>query len=699
MVSIVNLLLKNVFLAGYKIPVANFLPELVSCSLRGSAKSRLPKIEMAVETREMSSFTLTRSPQHVGISATQFVSDSAVVEKESKTFSPNRVAGRQVSNKENSCGKATAREPKVTAQVSNERDSTVTGKSNVESKKGKEEGGKENRQVVVKSGWLMGQYCVIAEELGSSQRSSNHTKCEMCTNCCFQAYNACKCKRVSPKIYTTQLSRTRTLGIKAALRTVGSDLFTATPVGSIVKEFVVYGGSFLFLALWISALVGFILRMVSNDSNRGDNYFLAGEFAISSFGMIFTVVDLVQHMCTHRCKACKERTSGPEWRSETPDRFELSADQPDDDELKGCCKNSSKYDKAGITRFFVTPLIIYPLLLLNMFQLLSELIPCQVNITTIVSFTLVAIIQICFVYLVRIFIFLGMIHSIQKVRTGGKNQRALLKDSYFQLYFVVTAVGQMVVDLLIISAIGINIYDEYQAFLNTARKPVTFIPSAQLWYMMVFGYFATPVGLALFFITNYYCTQRFFIKFYLDILDVLEKKTAVTGAFSQNKALADFKTMEETFCGHKCIYSFISPTIAILSIIYFCSATGFIYCSLSLENPSLLVSTSVMFGPVSVTQFHLGATIVAMLVNFHAIGIAYFWLFVVWLFFAIVALAILSIPLIIIGLCCYCYIKNPPPPSMYTDRKLPTPSHLNQLPYGNWSRSDQNTYEKPSWMA
>ena len=655
---------------------------------------------------ELSSLTRTGSPQHIEISATQSVS-GVVVEKESKTFSPNKAAGRQVSNKGNSRGTVTAREPKViTAQISNEGDSTVTGKSNVETKKEEreeKERGKENIPVVVKSGWLLSQYCVVAKELISSEERSKKTIWENCTNCCFQAYNACKCKRVRPKIYSTQLSKTRTLGIKTALRTVGSDLFTATPVGSIVREFVVYGGSFLLFALWVTALVGFILHMVSNDSNRGDNYFLAGEVAVSSLGMIFAVVDLVQHMCTHRCKACKERTSVPEWSYKTPDRFEQSDDQPaDDDELKGCCKNSRKYDRAGIARFFVTPLIVYPLLLLNMFQLLSEFIPYQVNITTIVSFALVAVIQICLVYLVRIFIFLGMVHSIQKVRTGGKNRMALLKDSYFQLYFVVSAVGQMVVDLLIISAIGINIYDEYLEFLNTARKPVTFIPSAPLWYMMVFGYFATPVGLALFFITNYYCTQRFFIKFYLDVLDVLEKKADVTGAYSQNEALADFKTVEETFCGHKCIYSFISPTIAILSIIYFCSAAGFIYCSLSLENPSDPVSTSVMLGPVSVqfisgtiAQFHFGATIVAMLVNFHAIGIAYFWLLAIWVFFAILALAILSIPLIIIGACCYCYIKNPPPPSTYTDRKLPRPSHLNQLPYSNWSQNDQKTYEKP----
>ena len=106
-----------------------------------------------------------------------------------------------------------------------------------------------------------------------------------------------------------------------------------------------------------------------------------------------------------------------------------------------------------------------------------------------------------------------------------------------------------------------------------------------------------------------------------------------------------------------------------------------------------------MHGPVlnynTVTQFHFGAAIFAMLMNFHAIGIAYLWLLAIWLFFAIIALAILSIPLIIIGLFCYCYIKDPPPPSTYTDGKLSRPSHLNQLPYSNWSQNYQNTYEKP----
>ena len=666
---------------------------------------------MAVETREMSSFTLTRSPQHVAISATQVTTTGAagggsvaVVKTESTTFSSSKAAIRQVSGSNTRCGgtRSTAARDSRGNERSEAVTATVAGKS-VETmpkpkpKEDEAEGGKENSQVVAKRGWLLRRYSVLAEELNSSEERSEKTIAEKCTNCCFQAYIVCRKSncRASPQINTQQLSKARTLGIKSALFTIGSDLFSETPVGSIVREFVVYGGSFFMFALWVSAIVGFILHIVRRNDNRGGP-FLAGEVAISSCGMILTVIDLLQHMCIHRCKSCKEGTRGPEWHSETPDRFELSAaheHNDGDNELKGCCKKHRKYDRAGIVRFFVTPLIVYPLLLLNILNLLSEIIINEVNITTILSFVLIVIVQIWFVYLVRIFIYLGMVHSIQKVRTGGANGRALLKDSYFQLYFVVSAIGQMVVELLIIATIGINMYDDYLVFLNTTKVPLTFIPSPQLWYMMVFGYFATPVGLALFFITHYYCTQRFFIKFYLDMLYVLENKANIKSAYSKNGALPDFKNMEETNCGHKCIYSFISPTIVLLSILYVCSAVAFIYCSFSLEGTIASVNQpyNSQLAIIEVAGFFLGAGIVAILMNFYTMAVAFLWILAVCLFFGIVALAILLIPLIFLCLFCYCIIKDPPPPA---PEKPDAPPHIYYMPHSTWTYQEKTTYKK-----
>ena len=653
---------------------------------------------MAVETREMSSFTLTRSPQHVAISATKITTTASVagvrsyvqnaVVTDTTESSSNRKAANRLSSQDNDHHDG-AREP----NPYNEQEHTLRSGKSVEPRPRQNEDESEGarKERVVNSGWLMRRYNVLAEELDSSVEISEKTKLEKCTNCSFQAYIACKCKRASPKINTQKLSNARTLGIKSCLRAVGSDLFSETPVGSIVREFVVYGGSFFMVALWVTILAGFILRLINNDRNRGDNYFLEGKVGFSSLGTILTLLDLVQHMCMHRCTSCTERTRGSEWRSETPDKFELT-DEHDDKEFKGCCKKQSNYDRAGIIRFFITPLIIYPLLLLSIFQFLSEVIIGQVNITTVLSLVLIVIMQICFFYLVRMFIFLGTVHTVQKIRTGGANGRALLKDSYFQLYFVVSAFGQMVVELLITAAIGIRIYDDYLAFFNADTKPVTFIPSPQLWYMMVFGYFATPVGLVMFFISHYYCTQRFFIKFYLDVLSVLEKKVNVKNAYSKNSALSDFKKMEETFCGHKCFYSFISPTIALLSILYFSSACAFLYCSLAFSvggSSTTPQATQFVMNVFTVLEFYLGATIVAILVNFHTIAIAYFWIFA---FFAFIALAILSIPIIIVGWFCYGIYKNPPPPPQ---PKLDAPPDVKCLPYTIWTYEQKKTYRSP----
>ena len=196
----------------------------------------------------------------------------------------------------------------------------------------------------------------------------------------------------------------------------------------------------------------------------------------------------------------------------------------------------------------------------------------------------------------------------------------------------------------------------------------------------------------MFFITHYYCTQRFFIKFYLDLLYVLENKANVKSVYSTNAALPDFKKMEETNCGHKCIYSFISPTIVLLSILYVCSAVAFIYCSYSFEGT---ISADQLYNSqltITVIEFYLGAGIVAILMNFYTMAVAFLWL-------AIVALAILLIPLIVLGLCCYCFIKNPPPPSTYADKKLDTPSNLYQLPYDNWTSLQKETYRKPHFYS
>ena len=237
------------------------------------------------------------------------------------------------------------------------------------------------------------------------------------------------------------------------------------------------------------------------------------------------------------------------------------------------------------------------------------------------------VIQFSLVYLVRMFIFVGTIYSVQKVRTGGKSQRDLTNGSTFHQYFVANAFGHMFVELLLIATIGVRFYYDYQVFWNNVgvQRPTVFLPTAQLWCMMVFGYFAAPIGIMLFLLSHYYWFQRFFIKFFVDAHDVLKETTnkdiAFTDASSElNKASSIRKFM----------YPFLSPTISLLCIAYCILLLGFAVCAL-LQSPP-----SASFGIIG---FYAAATVITISVNLYASAIAFVWISV----FVVITVVIVNV--------------------------------------------------------
>lgn len=492
-------------------------------------------------------------------------------------------------------------------------------------------------EVDLKSSWLLRRYNVLCENIHNSEEEE--TMAEECTNCCCQAYDSCKRKYASPKI-TPQLTKSRTLGFQTAVDTVCSDIFTASPIGSIVREFVVYCGFLLMLALWISVLVGFVFHVVLGSSNLEDELIRICQLVLSSLGVLLTFFDLLHHLIRHGCKTCTKKTAIIEWHNNTPDHFHLT-DADHDEKNNGCRGSCCKYERVDIIRLFVTPLIAYPLLLLSMFQLLSQLVLCRADVTTSLSLVFTIIIQFSLVYLVRMFILVGMIYSIQKVRTGGESRRALTKGSTFQQYFVANAFGHMFVELLMIATVGVRFYYDYQVFWNNDQRPAIFLPTIPLWYMMVFAYFAAPMGMVLYLLSHYYWTQRFFIKFFVDVLNVLQGKTNKEDAYenAQNAAY-EFDDMETTSCERKCMYSFMSPTISLLCIAYCALLLGFGVCAF-LQSPSVA-----SFG---IILFYAAATVVTLSANFYVCAIAGMW-FTITVLILIVVASIIALMLLLIAL-------------------------------------------------
>ena len=597
---------------------------------------------MAIAKHEMRQITLERSPRAVSIGQT------SITVVQSADFSGAAVTGPKLlsvrsftpgesesARRPNSVASDMTADPEVQDLEATEVRVISSPPQNAPSTTIDFEG--VSGEVDLKSSWLLRRYNVLCENIHNSEEEE--TMAEECTNCCCQAYDSCKRKYASPKI-TPQLTKSRTLGFQTAVDTVCSDIFTASPIGSIVREFVVYCGFLLMLALWISVLVGFVFHVVLGNSNLEDELIRICQLVLSSLGVLLTFFDLLHHLIRHGCKTCTKKTAIIEWHNNTPDHFHLT-DADHDEKNNGCRGSCCKYERVDIIRLFVTPLIAYPLLLLSMFQLLSQLVLCRADVTTSLSLVFTIIIQFSLVYLVRMFILVGMIYSIQKVRTGGESRRALTKGSTFQQYFVANAFGHMFVELLMIATVGVRFYYDYQVFWNNDQRPAIFLPTIPLWYMMVFAYFAAPMGMVLYLLSHYYWTQRFFIKFFVDVLNVLQGKTNKEDAYenAQNAAY-EFDDMETTSCERKCMYSFMSPTISLLCIAYCALLLGFGVCAF-LQSPSVA-----SFG---IILFYAAATVVTLSANFYICAIAGMW-FTITVLILIVVASIIALMLLLIAL-------------------------------------------------
>lgn len=627
-----------------------------------------------------------------------------VVEKEATTCTPRTQAvDRQVSEVAGVSGRNGTRESKLNkeARPSTSKEQS-TGKTFKTTKNGTASGVKSARR----PSWLTKRYCVLYKRLQESKETGNlggkcidvcfHPAC-CCLDACLDACESrckctCTCCTCPDFEMKEELTKARTLGIKTAFDTVCSDMFTATPIGSVVREIVIYGGFLIMAALFINVCLIF-LQDVAGNSNT--NSIPLWEVVCSGLGLLLSLVDLVIDLvcnirtCYKNCASSKNCCNEFRWHTDIvllyfTDSVEIGCckrhkntscaldessrpedhketctckkrlhtvdfhlpDKPSEAETAaGCCRRCGMYVIMDIVRYIFVPTVVYPLLLLTMFQFLSNLIAHQVDdiTTSLISFALTGVSQIGFVYLLRAFIFAGMIYSLQKVRTGGAGRKELMtSSSCFQHYFLLAAFGHMFVELTMIAVIGIRFYYEYQAFQDASYALVSpvFMPSVQLWYMMFCAYFAAPLGLALFLITHYYWTQRFFIKFFLDVLHVLKKKVEDQGAY--NKFINDSKfnfreNYDEIDQSGVCqyAYSFVSPTIIVLCFFYCGLIIGFFVCAFLEAN---IYATN-----IGVFGFYITTAVVATLVNIHAGAIFLVWVLIFVLTAIVIAVVVAAI--------------------------------------------------------
>ena len=199
----------------------------------------------------------------------------------------------------------------------------------------------------------------------------------------------------------------------------------------------------------------------------------------------------------------------------------------------------------------------------------------------------VAALQMLFgVYIVRAFVLWGTIYSVQSVRRAGARNRKRLSGAECHCLFVFNCIGQMVVQVLMIIAIGAKFYSEFEGYYNDSQRANTFSTSVPLIYIIAYGYCAPFLGIFMFLLVSFFWIQKFPIKYLLTILKTLKqhRKQLSTSTNSFEKRFddfmkgIDFKNLNEDYkkwkkvdCMHRFAYPFASPLLVISSFVH-CAA-------------------------------------------------------------------------------------------------------------------------------
>ena len=382
------------------------------------------------------------------------------------------------------------------------------------------------------------------------------------------------------------------------------------------------------------------------------------HFVLTILGSILTIIDgmILCQCCGKFCCSNCEHTSEEAESDETSRLLHRDESNPT---CKQCIENTKGMFDIG--RMILAEIIFYPLLICDIFEVIANEAYTFSSAEDGVGFVLFAIslgLVFFFVYIVRIIVLILANYHSQKSRSppsiaGSENFDPTISQSafYFQSYFVIHVLAQMVAQILMIVTIGIGIHEENK---DSSNQPIKV--SSNLWYMIVAGYVLPVFGLFTFFVVTYFWVQEFPIGICVDVLSILQqpgieellklKKTKEEGGeklskinryihFSELKQ--QFKSLCETEFKDKFCYPFKSPQMVIVSIVYAFLQLGFV------------IAASHSLGG-EWAFFYVPAGIIGYLANIYVFTVATFWSSIIAIVSSIIAIvSTLCLGLIILG--------------------------------------------------
>ena len=395
--------------------------------------------------------------------------------------------------------------------------------------------------------------------------------------------------------------------------------------------------------VWVSAELLMVFAVLGLSIAR----FLCGKteifnilhLALSIFASFLGIFDVFVLFCGCpfiRCGAACMHTEQLDINSGETEQLDInSGESSTRGKCQECCLNATR-NAFDVGRMIMSELIFYPLLICAMFEVItSEAYFLETNVDYIncALFVTSAILMLAFVYIVRITVSSVAISNLKNKRfpPKGQNMSQDINTSNaksakrLQVYFILHALGQIVVQVVMLMSIAETIYHENNFLLEDCAVEEPFPINGQLWYMLVAGYIAPILGLFSFYLVTFYWFQEFPIGICIDFIEALnnntlmerglrEKISAISNHLHFSQLIQEFEEIK-TSCCLKFLYPFQSPFAVIFSfILLFVHAVFIIIAFISIDS-----SLSWTF------WFLVSTACVIYIMNLYAFSIVFVW--------------------------------------------------------------------------
>ena len=509
------------------------------------------------------------------------------------------------------------------------------------------------------------------EEAGIEEESQPPYKpscLEKSLECCCQSYKCCgkgkgeDCITEADNLLTGPLRKAKSLG-KQAIEEALFNTYVQSPMCCVTRELFVFLQLFLAIFSFVPALMQYLdhtngdnpfralfagslfqdmnqphmrgdmtegsgsMGLGSGDEYDGfmgfscDNFLLAcliTKLLVLLFSLLDTLYSLYRCTCKikRECCKCMKKSHQEEIRGKKSNK------------CKSCWCTTKSINKA---RVIVIAMLLYPDLLTSMFVSSIDYTDGGDGYLNISLYSWLhtmgsASQTFLSVYLSQAFILTGSICSLSKIRNIKWN------GACFHIYFVVYCYSQMILQVVMIVAIGVRFYHENLKREFDFYEETSCSFSGYLWYMMAFAYVFPVLSTIMFFIVHHYWAQKLQMDVYKDMVSNLlkEENAKILSKVSEESMEKTMQSLNDEEFGKdydnyakaSCVDKFQSPFLS-----PFCVIVCLLYTTF------LLAFTATYFIGVSYSStwiyFALAILVYGMLVNIYAVGVAAFYAIII----------------------------------------------------------------------